>query len=148
MTPIDNCALPSVDDCLLMDLPRIPRREGNITVVTGTDDLPFDVQRVYYLYDIPGGASRGGHGHKNLQQLVVAVMGGCDVVLDDGARTRTVTLNRAHHGLYIPPLLWRDLRNFLTGTVCLVLASQPYDESDYFRSYNEFLTRRKELRGQ
>ena len=130
----------ALDDCRVIDLRRIARREGQITPVEGGRDVPFDIARVYYLYDIPGGESRGGHAHRELQQLVVSVMGSFDVLLDDGRRKKVVTLNRAYQGLLLPRLIWRDLLNFSSGAVCLVLASLPYDEADYIRDYHEFLS--------
>lgn len=129
----------SVDDCKTLRLERIARREGQITPVESGRDVPFDIARVYYLYDVPGGETRGGHAHRELQQLVVSVMGSFDVLLDDGDRKKIVTLNRAYNGLYIPRLIWRDLLNFSSGSVCLVLASLPYDEAEYIRNYDEFL---------
>lgn len=129
----------SVHDCTVLTLPRIERPQGNLTPVESGRDLPFDVARVYYLYDVPGGASRGGHAHRRLQQLIVAVMGSFDVVLDDGRERRTVTLNRAYQGLYLPPMMWRDLVNFSSGGVCLVLASLPFDAEEYIRDYDDFL---------
>lgn len=129
----------TVADCRILDLPKISRREGNITPVQGGAELPFDIARVYYLYDVPGGESRGGHAHKELQQLIVAVMGAFDVILDDGTERRTFTLNRAYHGLYVPRRLWRELVGFSSGGVCLVLASLPYDENDYIRDYDAFI---------
>lgn len=129
----------SIDDCRTRELQRISRREGQITPVEGSKDVPFDIARVYYLYDVPGGATRGGHAHRDLQQLIVAVMGSFDVLLDDGDRKKLVTLNRAHTALYLPRLIWRDLLNFSSGSVCLVLASLPYSEADYIRNYDEFL---------
>jgi hypothetical protein len=128
-----------VEDCRLLELRQIPRREGKITPVEGLRDIPFEIARVYYLYDVPGGESRGGHAHKQLQQLVVSVMGSFDVVLDDGRQRKVVTLNRGYRGLYIPRLIWRELVNFSSGAVCLVLASLPYDEGDYIRDYDAFL---------
>jgi len=128
-----------VDDCKLIDLPKITARQGNITPVEGAKDIPFDIARVYYLYDVPGGESRGGHAHKELQQLIVSVMGSFDVVLDDGQKKKTVILNRAYHGLYVPKMIWRELENFSSGGICLVLASMPYGEDDYIRDYNLFL---------
>jgi hypothetical protein len=107
--------------------------------VEGGSHIPFDIERVYYLYDVPGGAVRGGHAHKQLQQLVVSVMGAFDVILDDGYKRKTVRLDRAYVGLYIPTMIWRELENFSSGGICLVLASLPYDESDYYRDYNEFM---------
>lgn len=128
----------TVDDCKLIDLPKITARQGNITPVEGNKDIPFDIERVYYLYDVPGGESRGGHAHKELQQLIVSVMGSFDVVLDDGQKKKTVTLNRAYYGLYVPKMIWRELENFSSGGICLVLASMPYGEDDYIRDYNLF----------
>lgn len=129
----------TIDHCAILSLGRIPRREGQITSVEGGHDIPFDVARVYYLYDVPGGETRGGHAHRELQQLIVSVMGSFDVLLDDGGRKKLVTLNRAYNALYVPRLIWRDLLNFSSGSVCLVLASLPYDEGDYIRNYDEFL---------
>ena len=132
-----------VEDCRLIELPRIARDEGNITVIEGRAHVPFDVQRVYYLYDVPGGESRGGHGHRELQQVIVSAMGSFDVTIDDGSSRRTFTLNRAFYGLYMPKLLWRELSNFSSGGVCLVLASMVYSETDYIRDYDEFLSVKK-----
>ena len=130
----------TIDDCKLIDLPKISARQGNITPVEGNKDIPFDIERVYYLYDVPGGESRGGHAHKELQQLIVSVMGSFDVVLNDGQKKKTVTLNRAYYGLYVSKMIWRELENFSSGGICLVLASMPYDEDDYIRDYDEFFT--------
>lgn len=134
----------SVEDCRLIDLPKIVRRAGSITPVEAAKDVPFALARIYYVYDVPGGASRGGHAHRELEQLFVSVMGSFDVVLDDGRNRKTVTLNRAYRGLYVAPLIWRELRNFSSGGVCLVLASLPYAEEDYVRDYESF--RRFKLR--
>ncbi|MBD0319063.1 MAG: WxcM-like domain-containing protein [Gemmatimonadetes bacterium] len=123
----------------LVDLPRINDPRGNLTFVEGGRHLPFDIRRVYYLYDVPGGGVRGGHAHRQLQQLVVAVSGSFDVVLDDGRESRRVTLNRAHQGLLIPRMVWRELENFSSGSVCLVMASEVYDEGDYYRDFDEFV---------
>ena len=133
-----------VDDCRLIELPKISRPEGNLTAVESGGIIPFEVARVYGLYDVPGGETRGGHAHRALQQLLVSVMGSFDVVLDDGRRTRTVTLNRAYYGLYIPRLIWRELVNFSSGGICVVLASLPYDEAEYIRDYALFLTQKVE----
>lgn len=114
-------------------------RKGNITVVENNIVIPFDIKRIYYLYDIPGGEERGAHAHKELQQLIVAVSGSFDVVLDDGCVKRTFTLNRPYQGLLIVPGIWRELRNFSSGSVCLVLASHKYDENDYIRDYEDYL---------
>lgn len=129
-----------VDDCQVLELRRIASATGSITPVEAGVDVPFAIERVYYLYDVPGGESRGGHAHKQLEQLVVAVMGAFDIVLDDGTNRRTVRLDRAYNGLYIPRMIWRELINFSSGAVCMVLASRPYEESDYFRDYSEFHT--------
>ena len=118
----------------------IHRPEGSITPIAGGSEIPFQIERVYYLYDVPGGAGRGGHAHKELQQLIVSVMGSFDVLVDDGERRKTVTLNRAYFGLHIPALMWRELHGFSSGGVCLVLASHHYDESDYIRDYDDFVT--------
>lgn len=132
-----------INDCRIIELPKISNRLGNITPVEGGHNIPFDIARVYYLYDVPGGSVRGGHAHKELQQLIVAVMGAFDVVLDDGINKKTVRLDRAYYGLYIPAMIWRELENFSSGGICLVLASLPYDENDYYRDYDAFI---KEIR--
>ena len=147
-TPIDASAIPTIDDCRLVPLHHVQRREGNITVVEAMNNVPFEIARVYYLYDIPGGIARGGHGHRQLEQIMVAVMGSFDVVFDDGERKKTMTLNRGYHGILIPRMIWRELQNFSSGAVCLVLASLPYDEGDYFRDYEEFLEVRRNPRGE
>ncbi|NSW45993.1 MAG: WxcM-like domain-containing protein [Bacteroidales bacterium] len=133
-----NSKLSSVFDCSHIELNIHHREKGNITVVENHKTLPFNVNRVYYLYDIPGGEARGGHAHKNLYQLVVAASGSFDVILDDGKVKRTVTLNRPYHCLYIVPGIWRELVNFSSGSICLVLASEIYDENDYLREYEQF----------
>jgi hypothetical protein len=129
----------SLDDCRLIDLPKIAEPRGNLTFIEGKRQVPFDIQRVYYLYDVPGGAERGGHAHKDLQQLIVAMSGSFDIVLDDGREKKRVHLNRSYFGLYICPMIWREMDNFSSGAVCLVLASNLYDEADYYRDYGEFL---------
>ena len=127
----------SVDDCRIIQLPKHVRESGNITVVENNRELPFEVKRVYYLYDVPGGEERGGHSHKQLYSFLVAASGSFDVLLDDGVSTRTVTLNRPSYGLLIVPGIWRVLNNFSSGSVCLVLTSDYYDESDYIREYED-----------
>jgi hypothetical protein len=134
----------TVDDCRIVPLPRINRPEGAITPVEGGSTIPFEIERVYYVYDVVRGASRGGHAHRALQQLVVAVMSRFVVTLDDGRDRRSVELDRADQGLYIPPMMWRELEQFSSGAVCVVLASLPYDEGDYIRDRAEFVELRRQ----
>ena len=129
----------SLDDCRIIDLPKISDPRGNLTFVQGNDHVPFGIQRVYYLYDVPGGAERGGHAHKDLRQLIIAMSGSFDVILDDGHGKKRHHLNRSYNGLYICPMIWREIDNFSSGSVCMVLASNLYDEADYYRDYNEYL---------
>ena len=129
----------TVYDCSVIEMDKHHNELGNITVVENNKTIPFEVNRVYYLYDVPGGEERGGHAHKELKQLLLAASGSFDVVLDDGNVKRTITLNHPYHGLLIVPGIWRDLNNFSSGAVCLVLASHKYDEQDYIREYNTFL---------
>ena len=129
----------SVYDCSVVELPRINSPSGNLTPVCSRLQIPFDIARIYYLYDIPGGETRGGHAHRDLQQLIVAASGSFDVLLDDGINKRVVHLNRPYFGLYMPNMIWRELINFSSGGICLVLASHPYDEADYYRDYAEFV---------
>jgi hypothetical protein len=129
----------SVFDCTLLEFSINHREVGNITAVNGLSEVPFDIKRVYYLYDVPGGESRGGHGHKALQQLIVAASGSFDVIVNDGKVKRTISLSRPNMGLLMPPGLWRELDNFSSGSICLVLASLPYDEEDYLRDYQTYL---------
>lgn len=129
----------SLADCKIIPLPRITDPRGNLTFVENSRQIPFDIRRVYYLYDVPGGAERGGHAHKTLHQFVIAMSGSFDVVLDDGSRQQRYHLNRSYQGLYICPMTWRFLDNFSSGSVCMVLASSFYDESDYYRDYEAFL---------
>lgn len=129
----------SVADCRLFDLPRIQDPRGNLTFAEGDRHVPFEIRRVYYLYDVPAGAERGGHAHRRLHQVLVAVSGSFRVRLDDGTERRTVLLNRPYTGLHIVPGIWRELEDFSSGSVCLVLASERYDEADYWRDYHAFL---------
>lgn len=128
-----------ISDCKLIELPRINDARGNLSFIESGNHIPFDIQRVYYLYDVPGGAERGGHAHKGLQQLIIAMSGSFDVILDDGREKKRVHLNRSYNGLYVCPMMWRELDNFSSGSVCMVLASSKYDESDYYRDYAEFI---------
>jgi hypothetical protein len=129
----------AIKDCRLVDLPKITEARGNLTFVEGGRHVPFDIKRVYYLYDVPGGAERGGHAHKALHQLVIAMSGSFDIVLDDGYERKRIHLNRSYIGLYIPPMMWREIDNFSSGSVCMVLASDYYDEMDYYRDHLDFL---------
>lgn len=125
--------------CRLLDLPKNSNASGNLTFIEGRQHIPFAIERVYYTYDVPGGAVRGGHGHKTLEQVIIAISGSFDVVLDDGRESRRFHLNRSYYGLYVCPMMWREIDNFSSGSVCLVLASALYDESDYYRDYQSFL---------
>ncbi len=127
-----------VADCKMIKLPKITDRRGNLSFVESNRHIPFEIKRVYYLYDVPGGESRGGHAHKKLQQLIIAMNGSFDVLLDDGIAKKKVTLNRSYLGLYVSSMVWRELNNFSSGSVCVVLASEFYSEEDYFRDYGEF----------
>jgi hypothetical protein len=129
----------SVHDCHLISLPKISTTGGNITAINEQLEVPFGLSRVYYLYDVPGGESRGGHAHKDLHQMIVAACGSFSVVLDDGKQKVTHRLNRSYYGLLIVPGIWRELEDFSSGSICLVLASHSYDENDYLRDYNKFL---------
>jgi dTDP-4-dehydrorhamnose 3,5-epimerase-like enzyme len=129
----------NIDLCKIIDLPKISDPRGNLTFIEGGGrHVPFDIQRVYYLYDVPGGSERGGHAHKGLSQLIIAMSGSFDVVLDDGRGKRRFHLNRSYYGLYVCPMIWRELDNFSSGSVCMVLASNLYDEDDYYRDYADY----------
>lgn len=128
----------TVFDCSLLQLPQNFSIQGKITSVNNQHEAPFEIQRVYYLYDVPGGESRGGHGHIELQQLIIAASGSFDLIVDDGNIKRTFQLNRPNSAVYMPPGLWRELANFSSGSICLVLASTLYNEADYIRNYQEF----------
>jgi hypothetical protein len=133
----------TVFDCSIIDVSKVHNEAGNITVIENGINIPFDVKRIYYLYDIPGGEARGGHAHCELEQYLIAASGSFDVILDDGKNRKIVTLNRPNLALHIVPGLWRELDNFSSGAICLVLASHRYDEKDYIRDYNEFLKFKK-----
>jgi hypothetical protein len=126
-------------DCKLIDLPKIGDPRGNLTFIENSRHIPFNIERVYYLYDVPGGSERGGHAHKALHQLIVAMSGSFDVILADGRKKQRFHLNRSYYGLYICPMIWRELDNFSSGSVCLVLASNRFDEADYFRNFDDYL---------
>ncbi|GAB4288169.1 MAG: FdtA/QdtA family cupin domain-containing protein [Methylophaga sp.] len=129
----------SIEQCRIIDLPRIEDPRGSLTFIENNRHIPFDIKRVYYTYDVPGGSERGSHAHKQLQQLIVAMSGSFDVVLDDGRQQKRFHLNRSYYGLYVPSMMWRTIDNFSSGSVCMVLASAFYDENDYFRDYDDFL---------
>ena len=128
----------TVDACKIIDLPKITDPRGNLTFVEGGCHVPFDIKRVYYLYDVPGGSERGGHAHKDLHQLIIAMSGSFDIILDDGVNKTKHHLARSYYGLYVCPMIWREINNFSSGAVCMVLASNKYDENDYYRDYGEF----------
>jgi WxcM-like, C-terminal len=123
----------------MLDFPVIPDHRGNLTFIEGESHIPFEIKRVFYLYDVPGGESRAGHALKDVEQVIIAMSGSFDVVLDDGQTRDTITLNRSYFGVYVPSLVWRELENFSSGSVCLVLASHPYSAEAYHRDYDEFL---------
>jgi hypothetical protein len=128
-----------LDRCKLIELPKVPSSQGSLTFIQD-QHFPFDIKRVYYLYDVPGGAERGGHAHKELHQLIIAASGSFDVLLDDGLNKKRFHLARPYIGLYVCPMVWRELDNFSGASVCMVLASTLYDESDYYREYSEFIS--------
>jgi hypothetical protein len=128
-----------IDLCKVIELPKISDPRGNLTFIEGGHHIPFDIKRVYYTYDVPGGSDRGEHAHRELQQLIIAISGSFDVTLDDGHSRKKFHLNRSFQGLYVCPMIWRNLDNFSSGSVCMVLASNYYDELDYYRNYNDFI---------
>lgn len=128
-----------LNDCKSVEFPVIHDPRGNLTFIEGNNHIPFSIKRVYYLYDVPGGAERGGHAHKNLHQIIIAMSGSFDLLLDDGNEKKTFCLNRSYKGVYIAPMTWRELTNFSSGAVCMVLASECYDETDYIRDYENFV---------
>jgi len=135
----------TVFDCSIIDCFKVHNKAGNITVFENGKNTPFNVKRIYYLYDVPGGESRGGHAHYELEQFIVAASGSFDVILDDGNNKKTVTLNRPNLAFHIVPGLWRELNNFSSGSICMVLASDKYDEADYIRNYEDFLKFKDEI---
>ncbi|CAD5942387.1 sugar 3,4-ketoisomerase [Planktothrix agardhii] len=135
----------NIKQCHIIQLPKITDARGNLTFVEGNRHIPFDIKRVYYLYDVPGGSERAGHAHQQLQQLFIAMSGSFDLHLDDGYTKQTYHMNRSYYGLYVGPMIWRDLDNFSSGAVCMVLASHYYDESDYYRDYQDFIKAVKEV---
>lgn len=145
--PAPRCTVPApgpggdlgpLSRCQIIQLPVVHDVRGNLTFVESGQHVPFAIERVYYLYDVPGGATRGGHAHRDLHQLIIAMSGSFDIVLDDGSRSHRYHLNRSYTGLYVPPMVWRGIDNFSSGSVCMVLASAHYDEADYYRDYDDF----------
>lgn len=132
----------SIEDCRLLEFPRITDPRGALTFIENDRQIPFSLKRIYYLYDVPGGATRAGHSHRALQQVLIAMSGSFDVHVDDGVNRKTFHLNRSYMGLYIPCMIWRELDNFSSGSVCMSLASEFYEEADYYRSYQDFLVSR------
>lgn len=130
----------SIENCKIIDLPKINDPRGNLTFIEGGHHLPFEIKRVFYLYDVPGGAVRAGHALKTCHQFIIAASGSFDVLIKDGFQKKRHHLSRSYYGLYIPPLVWREIDNFSSGSVCVVLASEFYDEEDYYRDYKEFLS--------
>lgn len=130
----------SIGDCKIIEFPKITDSRGNLSFIEGNRHVPFDIKRIYYLYDVPGGATRAGHAHKMLEQVIIAISGSFDIVLDDGYSKKRFHLNRSYYGLYISSMVWREIDNFSSGSVCLVLASTFYDEADYYRNYSDFLS--------
>lgn len=128
-----------LDFCKLIQLPKINDPRGSLTFVEAGRHVPFEIRRVYYLYDVPGGAERGGHAHKELHQLIISMSGSFDIHLDDGTNQKTVQLNRSYYGLYVCPMIWREIDNFSSGAVCMVLASDYFVEADYYRDYDQFI---------
>ena len=128
-----------LNKCKLLDFPKIIDPRGNLTFIEGSDHVPFEIKRVYYLYDVPGGSVRGGHAHKDLNQMIIALSGSFDVLLDDGSKKEIYHLNSPSKGLLVTPMVWRELNNFSSGSVCLVLASEHFSEEDYYRDYSQFL---------
>jgi hypothetical protein len=126
-------------DCRLINLPKMLDPRGNLTFIEGSNHIPFEIKRIFYLYDVPGGADRAGHALKTCEQFLIAMSGSFDVILDDGAEKKRYHLNRSYYGLYIPPLIWREIDNFSSGSVCTALASEAYDAEGYLREYEEFL---------
>lgn len=129
-----------IDKCEIIDLPIINDPRGNLTFVESNRHIPFAIQRVYYLYDVPGGSERGGHAHKALHQLIIAMSGSFDIHLDDGYARKTFHMNRSYNGLYVCPMIWREIDNFSSGAVCMALGSDYYDALDYYRDYSQFLS--------
>jgi dTDP-4-dehydrorhamnose 3,5-epimerase-like enzyme len=131
--------MPNLSKVKIIDLPKISDPRGNLSIIEANNQIPFDIKRVYWIYDVPGGETRGGHAYKELNEFIVALSGSFDVILDDGKEKKTYSLNRSYYGLYVPNMIWRSLENFSTNSLCLILASENYDENDYIREYDKFI---------
>lgn len=129
----------ALEDCRIVELPKINEPRGNLSFVESNNHIPFAIERVYYVYDVPGGADRGGHAHKELHQLIIAMSGSFDITLDDGKNKKKFHLARSYYGLYVCPMIWREMDNFSSNSVLMVLASNKYSEEDYYRDYDEFM---------
>jgi oxalate decarboxylase/phosphoglucose isomerase-like protein (cupin superfamily) len=132
--------MPGIENVSMISLPRLFDQRGNLSVIEGGQHIPFSIKRVYWIYDVPGGEVRGGHAYRNLNEVIVALSGSFDVVLHDGSERRVISLNRSYNGLYVPNLIWRSIENFSTNALCLILASERYDEGDYIRDFNTFVS--------
>jgi dTDP-4-dehydrorhamnose 3,5-epimerase-like enzyme len=130
----------TIEECKIIELPRISDPRGNLTFIEGNRNIPFAMKRAYWIYDVPGGEIRGGHSYRMLHELIIAVSGSFDVAVDDGRNKKMFSLNRSYYGLYVPSMIWRDVENFSTNSLCLILASDVYSEADYIRDYGEYLT--------
>lgn len=131
--------LPTVDDCQIIDLPKVADPRGNLTFVESNQQSAFDIARVYWVYNVPGGERRAGHAYHKLEEMIIAISGSFDVEFDDGASKKRISMNRSYRALYVPKMIWRTIDNFSTNAVCLVVASAPFDEDDYIRSYDAFV---------
>jgi hypothetical protein len=129
-----------IENCRKISFPKITDKRGNLTFIEGIRHIPFEIRRIYYLYDVPGGETRAGHAHKNLHQVFISMSGSFDLHLDDGSLKKTFHLNRSYYGVYVCPMIWRDLDNFSTGSTCMVLASEEFDEDDYIRKHDDFVS--------
>jgi glyoxylate utilization-related uncharacterized protein len=130
----------SIEQCRIINLPRIQDPRGNLTFIEGNSHIPFETKRVFYLYDVPGGSNRAGHALKKCEQFLIAMSGSFDVIVNDGVSKQTYHLNRSYYGLYLPALTWREIDNFSSGSVCMAIASELYNEHDYYREYQDFLS--------
>jgi glyoxylate utilization-related uncharacterized protein len=133
----------TIFDITILNFPKILDARGNLTFIEGNKHIPFSIARAYWIYDVPGGESRGSHAYRTLEECIIAISGSFDVYLSDGSAEKIITLNRAYYGLYVPPMIWRSMKNFSTNSVALVLGSKPYDPSDYIRDYHEYLAMQK-----